>query len=226
MSTKLADSVPIFLIPGPFVCKVEDSTLISPFQSSVSGTRNYSFHAACEHILVSTCDTDPFDFTVNVDFITSDLDIGRVGVRLSNTTIVINENLNVTAINLGDPELMDGTSTSNISITQNPSQVEITLQEFGVKLIRVRNGTNTLYVNVTRGSASIKFCGLCGMLNGTLVYSDQKTTANSLDMEMFAESWRVNPNEQFLREHVRDCGELSISHAVKTTTQQLLFSLS
>ncbi len=48
------------------------------------------------------------DFTITADFIASDLDMGRVGVRLGNQTIVIDEELNVSVDNFGDPESNDG----------------------------------------------------------------------------------------------------------------------
>lgn len=188
---------------------MEDSILISPFQESIPGTRTYNFHTACEHILVSTCDTNPLDFTVTIDFTSTDLDMGRVGVRLSNKTIIIDEDLNVTVANFGGPVSVNGTTTvyaGNISITQGPAQVVIALQELGVLVTRVQDGENAVFVNVSRDDA-IEVCGLCGTLDGTLLYSDRSTTATGMDIERFADSWRANPSDQFLREQTRDCGE-------------------
>ncbi len=141
--------------------------------------------------------------------------MGRVGVRLGNQTIVIEEELNVTVDNFGDPESDDGVISvyeENITVIQEPPRVAVIIPELGIEITRVKDGGNesALFINVTSDDTPIEVCGLCGTLSGTLLYSDRNTAArymNSMEVEMFADSWRVNPSEQFLREQERECGE-------------------
>ena len=70
---------------------------------------------------------------------------------------------------------------------------------------------NILVVNAT--SLGTDVCGLCGTLEGSLLYRDRRRVArigNRSEIQEFADSWRVNPREEFLREERRECGEWNV----------------
>ncbi len=132
---------------------------------------------------------------------------------MGNKTIVIDEDLTVAVANLGDPLTVDGVTTvytGNVTITEDLPFVVVDLEGLGMQLTRVQDGDNALYVNVSREGTLVEACGLCGTLVGSLLYSDRRATAAYTDrteIESFADSWRSNPSEQFLREQTRECGE-------------------
>lgn len=200
-------------LPPPAVCQVEDPILITPFQNRMGTDQNFNFHGTCEHILVTMCDTNPSDFAIAVDFLASDLEMGRVGVRLGDKRIVITESLSLQLTNLGDPISQDGTTieyADNIFVSQDGDQVTVFLANFDVRITRMRAGENSLVVSISRVGAP-EVCGLCGTLEGVLLHSDRSSVADIVSrtaVEVFADSWRVVPGEQFLREERRECGAL------------------
>ena len=224
-------------LPSPGICIVEDSVVVSPFQARAleqDQDQEFSFHGTCEHILVTNCDFDPLHFAITIDFLASNLDMGRVGVRLNEKRIVIRENLTLELINLGQPVSSNDTAVEyldGIVITQAENQTTIFLRNFGIQIHRLRDGDdNTLVVNASRTDTPVpEVCGLCGTLEGELLFSDRSTTASIVDrseVDRFADSWRVNPGEQFLREQRRECGECTCSYAAAIYTACFLRDLS
>ena len=145
------------------VCKVEDGILVYPFRRR---NRNYNFHGTCEHILVASCDMVPSDLAVTVDFLPSNLDMGRVGVRLgSGKKIVIDKELNVTVVNLVDPISQAGginIYVDDITVIETPNEVVVSLDALGVSITRVGDGVS---ISVRDGLTNV--CVLCGTINGT-----------------------------------------------------------
>ena len=202
--------------PSPGICIVEDSITVSPFQARrLEQDQDFSFHGTCEHILVTNCDFDPVHFAITIDFLASNLDMGRVGVRLNEKRIIIMENLTLELANLGQPVSSNETAveySDGIVIIQEENRTTVYLRNLDVQIHRLRDGDeNTLVVNASRMDSPVReVCGLCGTLEGELLFSDRSTTASILDrsqVDQFADSWRVNPGEQFLREQRRECGE-------------------
>lgn len=193
----------------PNTCEVSDSILIAPFQS---GEQNFNFHGSCEHILVTACESQDLpEFVITVDFLSSNLDMGRVGVRIGEKTIVILEDLSLQSTNLGDPiSFVDNIVSypDGIEITEGGNESTINLSAFGLQVTRRVGLQNILVVNAS--SLTLDVCGLCGTLQGVLLYGDRRRVAafgNRIEIEQFADSWRVNPSDQFLREERRDCSE-------------------
>ena len=193
----------------PGTCEVSDSILISPFQS---GEQNFNFHGTCEHILVTACESpDLPEFVITVDFLSSNLDMGRVGIRIGDKTIVISEDLSLQSTNLGDPISFSDNVVSypdGIVITEEGNETTINLSLFGLQVTRKVGLQNVLVVNAS--GLLLDVCGLCGTLEGVLLYGDRRRVAafgNRIEIEQFADSWRVNPIDQFLREERRDCSK-------------------
>ena len=138
--------------------------------------------------------------------------MGRVGVRIGEKTIVILEDLSLQSTNLGDPiSFVDNIVSypDGIEITEGGNESTINLSAFGLQVTRRVGLQNVLVVNAS--SLTLDVCGLCGTLQGVLLYGDRRRVAafgNRIEIEQFADSWRVNPSDQFLREERRDCSEL------------------
>ena len=136
-------------------------------------------------------------------------------MKLGNRSVVIDEDLSARVFNLGDPITQDGDATEytgGVTILQGANQTVIFLSDYGIQVSRVRDGQNHVLVNISGEGAISEVCGLCGTIDGVLLYSDRGSTANivnRMEVEMFANSWRVNPGEQFLREERRECGKLA-----------------
>ena len=194
------------------VCTVEDSILITPFQDPSSIQQSYTYHGTCEHILLENCLFNPSDFRITIDFVSSNLDIGRVGVKLGSTEIVILEDFSTRLTNLGDPvfESSDNSTlkfSDSIVIHSDSGVLVVELQTLGVILTR---SLGLLNLSLTRTGLLRETCGLCGDQSGSLLFSDRTTEAvinNRSSINQFADSWRVNPGEQFLRESSRECGK-------------------
>ena len=193
----------------PSTCEVSDTLLIAPFQSQ---GQNFNFRGICEHVLVTACGgQDQPEFVVTVDFLSSNLDMGRVGIRIGEKRIVILEDLSLQLTNLGDPisVALDVTRyPDGIVITRKNNKNTIDLTGFGLQVSRRMDDQNILVVNATRLQTDV--CGLCGTVEGSLLYGDRRRVArigNRSEIQQFADSWRVNPREQFLREERRECSK-------------------
>ena len=194
------------------VCKVEDSILITPFQDPSSTQQSYTFHGTCEHILLENCLLIPSDFRITIDFVLSNLAIGRVGVKLGSMEIVILEDFSTRLTNLGDPvfESSDNSTlrfSDGIVIHSDSDVLVVELQTLGVILTR---SLGLLNLSLTGTGSLRESCGLCGDKSGSHLFSDRTKEAainNRSSIDQFADSWRVNPGEQFLRESNRECGK-------------------
>ena len=200
------------------VCKVEDSILITPFQGPSSTQQSYTFHGTCEHILLENCLLNPSDFRITVDFVSNNLDIGHVGVKLGRKEIVILEDLSFRFTNLGDPMFENSDNStlrfSDVIIIRSDMSVVVELQTLGVIVTRLLGLIN---VNLTGTGSLQETCGLCGGLSGPLIFRDRTTEAiigNRSSIDQFADSWQVNPGEQFLREASKECGKLLLSSSM------------
>ena len=194
------------------MCKVEDSILITPFQDPNFMLQSYIFHGTCEHILLENCLLNPLDFRITIDFLSRNLDIGRVGVKLGNMEIVILEDFSTMLTNIGNQisENSDNSTlkfSDGIVIHSDNNTVIIELQILGLILTR---SVGVLNMSLTETGSLRETCGLCGDQSGSLLFSDRTKEAdisNRSSVDLFADSWRVNPGEQFLRESSKECGK-------------------
>lgn len=184
---------------------------VFPFSQTGSQT-SYMLNDVCEHTILTTC-RDSDDFTINMDYSEGTLNLDRVGIRFNGATIVMTKDPISVELKegIGNPVSTSGEITeypNEIFITQSSTQIVVDLRRLGVK---VTCTSSELQVETSSGTLSGDLCGLCGRLNGDLVYSDRTTVAditNVQDITQFANSWRALPVDMFLRDEAREeCGK-------------------
>ena len=179
----------------------------------------------CEYELVRICDGFT-PFRIHVDFLSQDLNTGRVGIVLGEEgadeaslgLIILYENLTVGYERLEDPVVAvtgDGTQSSfnrsRLVVLQSTNAVKVHVLAFGISVQLVKEpDSESLVVNVTVSEDLLKLCGLCGDIAGQLVFRDTELAADVASPEQvktFIQSWRVLPDMQFLRDQREECGE-------------------
>ena len=192
----------VFIVSA--VCRIDGQSVFPFGQTGLQMA--YLLRDVCEHTVLTSCSGSEM-FSVNVDYSEESLNLARVGVQYNTTTIVviIDDILIVNAQNLGSPISQSGQTVeypNQIFITQTNNEVVIDLRRIGVTLTI---SLSDLHVEVSSGALSGDFCGLCGRLNGNLVYSDRTTVADItdiVDVQLFTNSWRAE--DVFLRDVPRD----------------------
>ena len=187
---------------------------VFPFSQTGSQT-SYVLSDVCEHTVLTTC-RDSDDFTINIDYSEGTLNIDRVGIKYNASTIVmVKDPMSVELKGLGEPISQSGQVTeypNQIFITQSSTQIDVNLSRLGV---RVTCTSSELRIETSSGELSGDLCGLCGRLNGHLVYSDRTTVADITDQQdilQFTNSWRALPLDMFLRDEARkECGKHLLS---------------
>ena len=187
------------------ICQV-DGLSIFPYDQTVSQI-SYLLRDVCEHTLLTTC-SGPERFSINVDYSEESLNLARAGVQYNTTIIVViidDSGLSLITQNLGSNISQSGQTTeypNQIFITQSSDEIIIDVRRVGVRLTVSQSG---LQVQVSSGALSGDFCGLCGRLNGELLYSDRTTIADitdRVDIQQFTNSWRAD--DIFLRDAPRN----------------------
>ena len=203
----------------PLVCTARDDMMIHPFPLLSSPSPSYTYRGSCEHTLVTSCGlTDTF--SINADFSSADLSLGRVGVRIGSVQrVVIMEDMTVEAAGFGDPvRIIDSVEVLNgsVIVSATPTNVTISIADLGITVSVIDNTvdhTRSLVIDMTEYNdvSSDEVCGLCGSLDdGELVHRDAVTIVKERtrqELQAFARSWQVNPVEQILRQQTRECGE-------------------
>ena len=183
---------------------------VFPFSQTGSQT-SYILNDVCEHTVLTTC-RDSDDFTINIDYSEGTLNIDRVGIRYEDATIIMIKNpMSIEIKGLGQPISQSGQTTeyaNDIFIIQSSGEIVVELRSLGIK---VTCTSSQLGIETSSGTLSGDLCGLCGRLNGDLVYSDRTTVADITDQQEvteFTNSWRALPVDMFLRDEAREeCGE-------------------
>jgi hypothetical protein len=127
--------------------------------------------------------------------------------------VVILGDFSTRLTNVGDPILENSDNSTLIFSdgivihSDNDNMIVVELQTLGVILTR---SVGLVSMSLTEAGSLRETCGLCGDQSGSLLFSDRTKEAiisNRSSIELFADSWRVNPGEQFLRESSKVCGE-------------------
>ncbi len=81
--------------------------IVSPFHNiDAFNPPRYAFRGVCEHIFVKSCDGQ--QFSIVGDFLSEDLDTGRVGLQLAGNMYIISEDLTVSSDDTMFPPTIDG----------------------------------------------------------------------------------------------------------------------
>ena len=187
---------------------------VFPFSQTGSQT-SYMLTDVCEHTVLTTC-RDSDDFTINIDYSEGTLNMDRVGIKYNTSTIImVKDPISIDLKGIGEPISQSGRTieyANQIFITQRSARIVVELRRLGV---RVRCTSSELQIETFAGTLSGDLCGLCGRLNGHLVYSDRTTVADITDQQdilQFTNSWRALPLDMFLRDEARkECGEQLLS---------------
>lgn len=183
---------------------------VFPFSQTGSQT-SYMLNDVCEHTVLTTC-RESDDFTINADYSEGTLNLDRVGIRYKGSTIVmIKDPMSIEVKGIGQPISQSGETkeySNEIFITEGSNEIVVDLRSLGVK---VTCTSSQLQIETSSGTLSGDLCGLCGRLNGDLVYSDRTTVADITDQQditQFTNSWRALPVDMFLRDEARkECGK-------------------
>ena len=200
--------------PTP-TCKAFDSIVIEPFRLPTAPLDSFTFHSPCEHILLTTCDTQiryQPRLRVTIKFSPNNLDLLSLAVNINHTQIIkVLRNSMIELTNVSNPISPNSTHSlypNGVLIVQQENTVKIILQDLGVEIRRsfgLENRVEIVVLEETEVTGSL--CGLCGRVDGRLVYSDGEGEATSnLVMEVFASNWRVSPQEVLLGQQGEECG--------------------
>ena len=189
------------------LCAVEDSMVVTPFPKPLATSSSYCYHGNCERIVLRECNLTS-SFVVTADHSPNNLMLSRVGLRVNDSVVIISEDLNVMVDNqVSQNDIV--VSQTNDTMSQT---VTISVNSLGLDITVIYNkvlANKTLLVNATNYNGKT-VCGLCGTLDGTLVYSDGKTQVTARDKNVittFAKSWLVNPGEHIVGEDRQECGK-------------------
>ena len=197
-------------------CKVFDSVVIEPFPSPTATLDSFTYHNPCEHILLTTLcgqTNSQQSLRVTINYSPSNLDLLGLAVSINSSRVIkILRNSLVELGNFSNPLSSNRTHSfydGGVLIVQQTGSVGIILQQLGVEITRSFGLDNTIEVVVQETESTASLCGLCGRVDGRLVYSDRDTEAASVDslmVEQFASSWRVIPQEVLLGQQGEECG--------------------
>ena len=180
----------------PRVCTLSDSLALHTFSNQTTENGyNYTISEGCEHKLVTTCDEDVADLEIRVDFFQNDFGSAKVAIVYEGKTIIIDEHPSLQlpeAVPLGGITYQSGVGTASVSI---PS----------LTLTVTRNLSS---LTISFNESSYPTAGLCGDLNGTLLFSDCSSTVDEgKGLDSFKQSYKVKPSDLILREARRQCGK-------------------
>ena len=205
-------------LPAALTCRAMDSVVIEPFRSPTAPLDSYTFHSPCEHVLLTTScgghTRDQLSLRVSINFSPSNLDLQGLAISINRTrNVKVSRNSVVELKNLPDPIFSNRTHSlypGGILIVQLDQSVSVTIEGVGVEIRRLFGVENRVEIHVLEAGSTVRLCGLCGTLDGRLVFSGGATEAISIDsalVEEFASSWRVSPQELLLGQQGEECGQ-------------------
>ena len=139
------------------------------------------------------------DINVRVDFLHNDFSSGRLAVYYKGENIIINEDLSLNLPTNLDPD---------ISIISNNNGILIRLSSIELTIEHNRSAIN-IYSEAANFS-SLPVNGLCGSLDGELIFPNCEQTANTSDLysiDAFIDSYKLEPTKQILRPQREECGK-------------------
>ena len=103
-------------------CIITSPLRVSPFHDTGASTPPiYAFRGVCEHIFAKSCNVGQ-QFSIVGDFISEDLNTGRIGLEANGNNYIITEDLTILTDNVALPPTFD----DNNEITMYAGGVQIT----------------------------------------------------------------------------------------------------
>jgi len=123
-------------VPTTTACVIQDTLRVSPFNA----TPSYQFRGTCELTAVQSCDSSRPDFSVRVDYITDNFDVGAIGVFKDGLRWVISEDRSFFT-NSSETPSVSGNETryasSEVTIIRGSDVMEIAVEDnIGVRISR------------------------------------------------------------------------------------------
>lgn len=202
--------------PSAVTCRALDAIVIEPFRSPSAVADSYTYHNPCEHILLTTCDpTSLQTLRVTADYDPSNLNLLGLAIQINQTaTLTVSRDMVTSLANFPPRTFSNGTLSlfpNGVSISTQERHISIILSDFGIKIERFFTPENQILIEVLEdvGGDGVGVCGLCGSVDGELLFSDRDNEVTSTDsdlLEEFADSWRVSPQEVLLGKQREECG--------------------
>lgn len=200
-------------------CEIRDTLSLQPFHNAgVASSASYIFHGVCEHVFSQSCDSERF--SIVGDFLTRDLSLGRIGLKVPEGTLILNEDGTYSHPGL----TVNVPLTNNLIYFSGQVSLDIIVDDLGevvqliasldinvVRIVRTYKSMNNSVLITTHPQLTGELCGLCGNKNGTLIFSDGVVVGNFLDTQQinnFTNSWLVAAHEQMIHDSRVECGKL------------------
>lgn len=190
--------------------------IVVPFPNSQSNPMPYNYDGTCEHVLLQQCSLK-HEFTINAEHNLNDLSISRLAVRLNNSYIVVNANdLTYTTTGFVMAESIAYNSklydeSVKVTFSNDTSFFEINILSLGIVVeLLLTDANDSVTLNATSYNGVSNICGLCGTIEGVLLYSDKVTplnTRNSKLIQDFSRSWLVNPEDRITGASRPECSK-------------------
>ena len=180
--------------PSRIVCTLPDSLILQSFGNSMVKGHSINVSEGCESKLVTTCDPQILDLEIRVDFYQNDFSSTNVSINYEGATVIIHNDFSIeTAIPLNGK--MTNFSSANMAL--------VSLSEIMLVITRNLSG-----LTLSSDSDSLPVAGLCGGMDGMLYFPDCNTTVGAGEsLELFKQSYKVEPSEQMLRGERMACGK-------------------
>ena len=179
-------------LSAPTGCTVSQLGSIVTFPGEPNGVE-YRFACPCEHALLSSCAMNAIspNFGVFIDTTDGSLNTASLGVRLNDSTVIVDSNGAVTS-----------TGTLITIQEMGNGMVFVTVPSLGIRVMR----TNTqVTVSIDGSSSLVRDCGLCGTRTGDLVLPNGNTVTET--SEQFITAFMSPPSDNFVLPNRDQCGE-------------------
>lgn len=172
-----------------FTCTINSTRFISTF---VNNGVNYLFNRNCEYKLLSSCQPEA-DIDIRIDFLSSDFSTGNIVILYNKQRV----------------EIRDGAVAKQPSPPSNQIIVSPSGTSVMIPAIELTVGVNTNVITINVANRSLSTTGLCGSLDGLLLFSDchQQALNDSRSMSRFVSSHFVQALEQVVRPNREECGK-------------------
>ena len=181
-----------------------------------SNSRMYSFRGACDYYLIApTITSNNLSFSVIINFNPSDLQKSHIILNYGDLQLLSAAKQQTRSNLLATNTLSDGSiqypENVKVLIADNKTVIDIEAIGFTLEDNFDTLGSEGVSVRLPDRRRLPKVQGLCGTADGQLVFngiSEVANIVNSFQIQRFAKSWILPPNEQTFAGNTTQCGKL------------------